>query len=113
MARKILISLVSEQTLPNLELIKEFKEIMNEYIFIHSAQTINETNWIIKAAELENPVLREVNAFDITDIETKLKNFNFSDDEYYLNITGGTKIMILVFQEFFKNLGAFWGGWVK
>lgn len=106
MARKVLISLVSEQTLPNLELIKEFKGILNEYIFVHSAQTKNETNWIIKAAKIENPVLLEVNAFDIADIETKLKNFNFPDDEYYLNITGGTKIMILVFQEFFKNLGA-------
>lgn len=106
MARKVLISLVSEQTLPNLELIKEFNEFIDQYIFVHSSQTVNETNWLLNASGIKDPVLLEVNAFDIADIELKLRNFNFPDDEYYLNITGGTKIMILVFQEFFKNLGA-------
>jgi hypothetical protein len=106
MARKVLISLVSEQTLPNLELIKEFQGFINDYLFVHSTKTIRETNWIIQATEIKHPVLMEVNPFDIANIESKLKNFNFPDDEYYLNLTGGTKIMILVFHEFFKNLGA-------
>ncbi len=106
MKKNILISLVSDQTLPNLELIKEFSGFINEYIFVHSEQTKMQLKWIIRAANILEYKSFSVNAFDISDIEAKLKEYEFQDDEYYLNITGGTKLMILTFQEFFKNLGA-------
>ncbi len=106
MRKNILISLVSDQTLPNLELIKEFSGFINEYLFVHSEQTRQQLQWLTKAANITEYKSFSVNAFDISDIETKLKEYDFQDDEYYLNITGGTKLMILTFQEFFKNLGA-------
>lgn len=106
--KNVLISLVSEQTIPNLELIKEFGEMTNYHIIVHTPQTVKQKNWIIKAAQLTPEFYKtiEIDAFDINVIEQTLKDFNFPDENYYLNITGGTKVMILVFQEFFKNLGA-------
>lgn len=106
MTKNILISLVSEQTIPNIELIKEFHDFIDEYLFVHSKQTIEQLAWIVDAAKIEKYEKLEVNAFDIADIEAKLKSFDFQDNQYYLNITGGTKVMIITFQEFFKNLGA-------
>ena len=106
MTKQILISLVSEQTIPNIELIKEFSSFIDQYLFVHSKQTTNQLEWIVKAVGIEKYEKLEVNAFDIADIEKKLDAYEFQDDQYFLNITGGTKIMILTFQEFFKNLGA-------
>ncbi len=106
MSKNVLISLVSDQTIPNLELIKEFEDHIDQYLFVHSEQTVNQMEWIVKAAQINQYQSIEVNAFDIGDIEEKLKMHSFPDDQYILNITGGTKVMILVFQEFFKNLGA-------
>jgi hypothetical protein len=108
MDKTTLISLVSDQTLPNVELIKEFKERIDKYLFVHSTKTQTNVEWIVRACELDtNQVTRLlVNPFDWQDIEEKLKNYEFEDENYILNITGGTKLMILVFQEFFKNLGA-------
>jgi hypothetical protein len=106
MSKNVLISLVSEQTLPNVELIKEFSEFIDQHLFVHTSQTQNELKWITKSAKIEEYQTLEVKAFDIADIEEKLKTYDFQDDQYYLNITGGTKVMILTFQEFFKNLGA-------
>jgi len=106
--KKILISLVSKQTIPNVELIKEFKSEIDEYIFACSKQTDSSISWIIKASDIDiNKCDKiKVDAFDIDDIQNKLTEYNFQDNNYYLNITGGTKIMIMAFYEFFKNKGA-------
>ena len=104
--KSILISLVSDQTIPNVELIKEFGAQITEHLLVHTSQKTDQMQWIIDATKIENYKTLEVNAFDVADIEQKLKSFDFPDGQYFLNITGGTKLMILVFQEFFKNLGA-------
>jgi len=108
MDKTTLISLVSDQTLPNVELIKEFKERVDKYLFVHSTQTEKNVEWIVRACGLDTIQVSRllVNPFDWKDIEEKLMNYEFEDQNYILNITGGTKLMILVFQEFFKNLGA-------
>jgi len=107
MERKFLVSLVSDQTIPNVELIKEFDDI-SKYLFIYTPQKTRQLKWIIEATNLSEDIIDkiEVNAFDIADIEKKLNAFNFDEAEYIVNITGGTKLMILVVQEFFKNIGA-------
>ena len=109
MSRKVLVSLVSDQTLPNVELIKEFQSEINHHLLIHSKEKIDQVNWILQACQLNDESmysLLEVDVFNIEDIENKLKSYAFNDDEYILNITGGTKLMILVLQEFFRNYGA-------
>ncbi|MBN2662934.1 MAG: DUF1887 family protein [Bacteroidales bacterium] len=108
MARKVLVSLVSAETLPNVELIKEFKNDELKYLFISTEQMKAQLSWIIKTLNLinDNYNVIEVNAFDAEDIETKLREYKFDDDEIILNITGGTKLMSLIVNDFFKNTGA-------
>jgi hypothetical protein len=106
MKNKVLISLVSDQTIPNVELIKEFQNDINEHVLISSKQTKEQMKWIINSTGIKNHKHIEVDAFDINDIEQKLRNYEFEDCDYILNITGGTKLMIIAFLDFFKNLGA-------
>lgn len=105
---KTLVSLVSEQTLPNLELIKEFNGQVDEYIFFHSDKTEKQTNWIIKAARLREEQCKRhvIKAFDSNQITELLNSIEFGDKDYILNITGGTKLWIMIFLERFKELGA-------
>ena len=110
MEKNILISLVSDQTLPNVELIKEFDSSIDEYIFIYTHEKEKQLQRIIDATNIKEKYKPEnkivVDAFDVVDIEKKLKEFDFSEDNYIVNITCGTKLMILIVQDFFKNLGA-------
>jgi len=108
---KILISLLSEETINNVLLIKELKEI-DSYIYIltEKLQTKNVENWIIKASQIsQNKTIQNiiVNENDFCEIEQKLNLLEFNDsDELFVNITAGNKITTLVVYEFFKNLGA-------
>ncbi len=106
MSRKVLISLVSDQTIPNVELIKEFQESVYKHIFIATKEKQNQVEWIKHATTIENLDLILVDAFDPSDIINKLNNYDFGDDEVMVNITGGTKLMALIASDFFKNLGA-------
>lgn len=106
---KILVSLVSEQTIPNVELIKEFKNDIDQLLFITTArmEANGQDQWIIDAADARNIPLHKivVNAFEPSDILAKLNAYPFSqDDEYIVNITGGTKLMSLMVHSFFQNL---------
>jgi len=108
---KILISLISDQTIPNVQLIKEF-DFIDNYLFIstNGMEKKGSRQWIIKSANLQSEKILPaiiVNEHDFEDIEKKLSEFNFSDtDELFVNITGGTKIMSIVALDFFKELGA-------
>lgn len=105
---KTLVSLVSEQTIPNLELIKEFQYQTDKFLFFHSSKTKSHVDWIIKAAALdENQCIRqEIDPFDIRQIQKVLNEFPFGDESFILNITGGTKPWIISFLDKFKDLGA-------
>jgi hypothetical protein len=105
---KTLVSLVSEQTIPNVELIKEYKAVTDQYIFFHSTRTRKETDWIVQAADIDEAqcVLVEIDPFDLTAINNTLQSFPFEDKEYILNITGGTKLWMIAFLDRFKEIGA-------
>lgn len=105
---KTLVSLVSEQTIPNLELIKEFQDQTNKYLFFHSAKTKRHVDWLIQSAALDEHLCsrQEINPFDIREIQKVLNDFPFGDEIFILNITGGTKPWIIAFLEKFKDLGA-------
>lgn len=105
MARKILVSLVSDQTIPNVELIKEFDDENLQYLFITTAEKQEQLEWIIKTTNIEFDK-KEVNAFSQSDILEKLNSYDFGSGEIILNVTGGTKLMSLVINEYFRNLGA-------
>lgn len=106
MVKRILVSLVSAQTIPNVELIKEFGDENTNYLFITTAQMQTQLEWIVKTTKISSHESIQVNAFDQDNIVAQLDNYNFGSGEIILNITGGTKLMSLVINEYFKNLGA-------
>lgn len=104
MARKVLVSLVSDQTIPNVELIKEFEKEVYKNVFITTRQMQKQLQWIINATGIKTYNTIEVNAFDTEDIEKQINSYDFGEDDILLNITGGTKLMSLIVSESFKNL---------
>lgn len=110
MSRKVLISLVSDQTIPNVQLIKEFYNQIDRFLFISTTgmEEAGNRNWIIQSSNIPEEKLLEpiiVNHHSFEDIEEKLKAYGLSDDdEYIVNITGGTKVMSISVFEFFKDL---------
>jgi hypothetical protein len=104
----ILVSLISEQTLPNLLMIKELKEI-DQYLFISTKvmETKKKTEHIINAAQVDirnkcKTVIVEEDS--LPDILAKLEKLDFDDDDhFYINLTGGNKIMAIGVYEYFKN----------
>ncbi len=103
---KILVSLVSDQTLPNVELIKEFQEHIDKFVFITTDKMRKQYDWILKTTKIGNFDEIPINPFDKNDIEQKLTEYNFGDDEIIVNITGGTKLTLIIVTDFFRNIGA-------
>ena len=112
MAKKTLVSLVSDQTIPNVEFIKEFGSEIDSYVFItteymESAKQFR-TNCILAAAHLldvdEKRIV--VKEDSLSDIHSKLKNELNDSDEYIVNLTGGTKIMSIAVYNYFKKKNA-------
>jgi len=110
--KTLLISLVSEQTLPNVQFINELGTTVAHYLFI-TTESMNKKEvplWISTACKLSIEQISsiEVNQFSFEDIELKLENeFDFEVfEKVIVNLTGGTKIMILAAFEFFKKINA-------
>ncbi|HPT40468.1 MAG TPA: DUF1887 family CARF protein [Candidatus Paceibacterota bacterium] len=103
---KVLVSLVSDQTIPNLELIKEFRNDIDQFLFIVTEQKNDQLKWITETARIKEYKKIPVDPFCIKDIEMKLSDYDFADNEYILNITGGTKLMTIIIEDFFKRMGA-------
>lgn len=110
--KTLLISLVSDQTLPNVQLIKEFRNEVTDFLFI-STEIMEKKgcrNWIEQACGLKESELlkpKEVNQFSFDDINSKLDEIDFSEfSKIIVNLTGGTKITTLSAYEYFKQLGA-------
>jgi len=109
--KKTLISLVSEHTIPNVQLIKELENQVDHFLFLTSEKMEekdeNRTDWIIHALQLPNEKTERliVNPHDLYEIENRFETYNFdSENEYYINLTGGTKLMALAAMNFFRNM---------
>ncbi len=109
MNKTILVSLISAQTIPNLQLIKEKQSEVDAYIFL-TTKTMEKKNvsaWLRNAANIDESILQiiEINPFSFEDIESKLLKVDLDEsNKYILNITGGTKLMSIATYEFFKDL---------
>lgn len=106
----LLVSLISDQTIPNVQIINEFRHDTTHHLFISTSDMEKKgvRLWIEKAcsiSEQERYVL-EVNAYSQNDILDKLNSFDFQNYSHIrVNLTGGTKMMTMVAQIFFMNLG--------
>ncbi len=107
--KTLLISLVSDQTIPNVQLIKELKGEVDDFIFISTVSMEKKgcRKWIENATEIKGIEPKIVEQFSFEDI---VKKFNEIDLSIYsrviINLTGGTKIMTLAAHDFFKEEGA-------
>lgn len=106
--KKILVSIISEQTIPNVLFIKEMFNKINEFLFI-STEEMEKRNIspnIIKVCNIKENNYKKIliPEYEIDKIKENLsKNCNSSDEFYFVNLTGGTKIMSIGVYEFFKE----------
>jgi len=105
--QRILVSLVSDQTIPNILLIRELRNV-DRYLFITTPQMEKKEKsaCIMKAAEIpeDRTMVIEVAEDSLVDIKKRLEKCDFEDeDEFYVNLTGGTKIMSIGVYNFFRE----------
>jgi hypothetical protein len=107
--KKLLVSLISDQTIPNVQFIKEKQDEDTYFLFV-STQKMEEKgikNWIINVCKIpDNKILKTivVDQFSLNDIESKLSELNYEEyEKLIVNVTGGTKIMSHTTTEFFKD----------
>lgn len=106
MSKLLLVSLISAQTIPNLQLIKKFWDEENDHLFVVTNKVKdNEAQWLVMASGIQSPKTIEVDPEDFVDVQNKLAECNFVGYERIIvNITGGTKVMGISMAEFFKGI---------
>lgn len=106
---KVLISLVSQQRIPNvLAIMDPYFGDVDEYLFISSdrMQKADVVKHIIEATGIDQSRSQTliVKPHDWQNIRVCLDKANLSnDDRYFINLTGGTKIMPLAVFSFFSD----------
>lgn len=107
---KVLVSLVSDQTIPNVEFINEHKNQIEKYIFISTEfmekPTKERTNCIIRGSNITGiePLIITVKEDSISDIYKQLDAKINNNDDFVINLTGGTKMMSLAVFLYFKDI---------
>lgn len=115
MRQKILVSVISGQTMPNFLMIRELKNWYTSMVFIttHESEGLGKeeksrSRWIERAALLEEGstpriMVREDSWTDIR--ESLMQLPDGPDVSYTVNLTGGTKVMTLAVYEHFARPG--------
>jgi hypothetical protein len=111
MMTTVLVSLVSEQTIPNIMLIEELKKKIDRYMFITTNNMEvagkSRSGRIIEAAGIErgNCTTIYVKPNSIDNVLRVLNAQDFSrENKYIVNITGGTKPMAIAAMSFFSEI---------
>lgn len=106
----ILVSIISDQTIPNLLIIKELSAEYDRQVFISTQRMEKEgkSRWIENAAGIvpgfTERIVVDENSW--IDIEKKLKNYKWPENSVFLvNLTGGTKVMTLAVYAYFAKSG--------
>lgn len=101
-----LLSIISDQAVPNLHFIKQFQQPGCSYLFVttQEMEDRNVTQNLIEALKLDKKNCRKIliDANDASLIQKQLEKANLSKgEEYEINLTGGNKLMSqMVFQHF-------------
>ena len=113
--KKILVSLVSEQTTPNILVANLIKPATYWFITTKRMEMEGRTSAIINALSLANNTIDECNIQKLSVNQDSFQDCisimeglieNIDDDvEYIVNITGGNKIMAIAALEVFRNVG--------
>lgn len=112
----VLVSLVSDQVIPNVLFIGEMKRRKTDvwmYLFVSTElmETKEKTDYIIDGSHIEKSKTKTIEVVEdsIEDIDSKLIKFSeelSDEDGVIVNLTGGTKIMSIGVYNFFKERGA-------
>lgn len=102
----IAVLIISDQTVQNVQFIKEIGTF-DKYLFI-STQAMEKkgcSQWICNTLHLQENQIQKlnVNEFEPNKIIQELQKHYHENDQYFVNITGGTKLMSLAVNEFFKS----------
>ena len=103
----ILVTIVSEQTVPSVLFIKEFQKSVDSYLFVSTEKMDKKREAICIAAGVRIdqclPTIL-VNENSLIDIEQKLSALEFPpESRFVVNLTGGTKLMSFGVYDFFKK----------
>lgn len=109
--KNLLVTLLSDQTIPNVQFIKYMQDKLEkenkkfEHLFVSTdaMERKGVGQWICKVCNILNPQTLVVEHNSLSNIEVQLKSFNPDYDAYYVNVTGGTKIMSMGVSDFFKQ----------
>ena len=107
MMKNLLVTLLSDQTIPNVQFIKEKQNEETVFLFVSTSKMEEKGvgKWIQKVCNIsaEKLITKIVDEFSLSDIETKLNELNYNDyGRVFVNVTGGTKIMSIQVTDFFK-----------
>ena len=107
----ILISILSDYLQPNFLLIKEFEGKYDKLIFITTREMKGKGKGhaLEKALGLADDSVQRIEVFedDYSDVKQKLEKCSFdAEDEYILNVTGGTKVIPISVCDFFKKFNS-------
>jgi len=106
--KKMLISLVSEQVIPNILFIKEFRTDIDKFLFISTnfMEKKKKVFSIKQSLQLKNEQCKTivVDGDSIDDIIEKMGKEDFENVEIIINATGGTKIMFHSIYSYFSKL---------
>lgn len=107
---KILVSLLSKYLQPNFLFIKEMDGKFDKLLFVTTKEMENEKNksskFLCDALRIKHDKVNLVTVIedDESNISSKLTEVGFGDnDDYIVNLTGGTKVMSIVTYRFFCN----------
>lgn len=105
--KRFFITLISEQTIPNLQYIKEFDQF-DVYIFLSTdkMEASNKSHHIQMASNIPKDKLQiiVISEESYKDIIGKLEKLQFGEnDQIVINCTLGTKIMSIALFDFFRN----------
>jgi hypothetical protein len=109
--KNLLVTLLSDQTIPNVQFIKYMQDKLEkenkkfEHLFVSTVamESKGVGQWICKVCNISNHQTVVVEHNSLSNIEEQLKSFNPDYDVYYVNVTGGTKIMSMGVCDFFKQ----------
>lgn len=106
--KRLLVSILSDYLQPNFLLIKQFGGQYDELVFVTTDIMHNKNKGLCLERALglpEDSVLRiPVIEDDYDNVIKQLDQCNFSkDDEYILNLTGGTKVMTIAVNDYFRS----------
>lgn len=108
---RVIVNIMSEQTIPNYLFIKEFYQPEDSLLFIASQRFSKRIEWIVKTLNLndvsvESILFPEGGEECWNNMESMLKERLSSEQCYIVNLTGGTKYMSLLAQHVFESFNS-------